>query len=661
MNRSCCIAVLVAFACYPCAATPPETSAPLARYDFDETTGIRVCDLVGGIDGEIRGDVKRVPGIRGSAVRFPGDKEAYIACTDERGALNTTCALTVEAWVFPTDSGTRWDGIVCNAGDRTGYQLFYGEQEQKLALFLNTAGTGYKPVNGAHIPVDRWTHVAATYDAVKGRVELFQDGERTASAPFEGAIRGFSRELLIGRSAVATAFRGIIDEVRIYGRALDPAEIREHFIELAPKVPPAVPVPAPAFCEMSGRLTPAGIALSFATTDLFRSTPEGATSNTRVFIYRGECPKNDMNPGVKTAIPVFHGNLETTDGRHLTYTDPLTTRPGTTYCYWVSPDGKNFRVNPAKVRVYDPAIWWSPEAIENRLQAIAAAHPERIKVRRLGNTAQGRPLNALLAGNPRKRVVLVGAMHVSESGPELILPAFEGLVRDCPELLDEIGIAALPCVTLDERARLLESGIPIYLRRNANRVDLNRNFPAFWEEVGVSYGSRTDDPGAETYRGPAPASEPETQVVVSLLREANPVAVFSFHSVGSLCNAGFVFSKYAKTANDTKYTSACEETGLVYAKGMYGGEGAKVHWVEGNGSAGSLATYAFKEFGAPAFDMELDRTPGPRAVLYSDSLSQEMQREYQERHQKGIEAVLRAFAGREQGEKRGETPRGANP
>lgn len=62
-------------------------------------------------------------------------------------------------------------------------------------------------------------------------------------------------------------------------------------------------------------------------------------------------------------------------------------------------------------------------------------------------------------------------------------------------------------------------------------IDPNRNYPAFWgiDEVGSSSWEY-----AETYRGPAPASEPETQAVMAFHAAHPPVVALSYHSYGGL-------------------------------------------------------------------------------------------------------------------------------
>ena len=62
-------------------------------------------------------------------------------------------------------------------------------------------------------------------------------------------------------------------------------------------------------------------------------------------------------------------------------------------------------------------------------------------------------------------------------------------------------------------------------------VDPNRNFSSNW---GRDNDGSSPDPGSETYRGPAPASEPETQAMEALFAEINPVFQKNDHTAASL-------------------------------------------------------------------------------------------------------------------------------
>ena len=74
-------------------------------------------------------------------------------------------------------------------------------------------------------PVDRWTHVAVTYDGAVLR--LYVDGTRVSRQPTTGTLPRTSDPLWIGGNhPYGEYFDGLIDEVRVYHRGLSPSAVR---------------------------------------------------------------------------------------------------------------------------------------------------------------------------------------------------------------------------------------------------------------------------------------------------------------------------------------------------------------------------------------------------------------------------------------------------
>ncbi|MFI5372752.1 MAG: M14 family zinc carboxypeptidase, partial [Candidatus Eisenbacteria bacterium] len=62
-------------------------------------------------------------------------------------------------------------------------------------------------------------------------------------------------------------------------------------------------------------------------------------------------------------------------------------------------------------------------------------------------------------------------------------------------------------------------------------VDLNRNYPEFW---GFDNAGSSASTGDETYRGPGPASEPETKAIIAFHAAHPPVVSISYHTYSGL-------------------------------------------------------------------------------------------------------------------------------
>lgn len=89
-------------------------------------------------------------------------------------------------------------------------------------------------------------------------------------------------------------------------------------------------------------------------------------------------------------------------------------------------------------------------------------------------------------------------------------------------------ITIIPCLN--------PSSFNLNQRAKHNGVDINRNFPTGWDDV-------PDEPAGpwSRYKGPAPASEPETQAFLSFIQTLTNPLVIDFHNHGSFENDGFAY------------------------------------------------------------------------------------------------------------------------
>ena len=139
-------------------------------------------------------------------------------------SLQLTTGMTLEAWVFPTTTPTGWRAIVDKNVD--GYYLMASTDNGNRPGVGGTWTDGNKNVFGPSVlPVNTWTHLASTFDG--STVRLFVNGVQVASQAQTAALQTTTATLQIGADAYPTEyFAGLIDEVRIYNRALSAAEIQ---------------------------------------------------------------------------------------------------------------------------------------------------------------------------------------------------------------------------------------------------------------------------------------------------------------------------------------------------------------------------------------------------------------------------------------------------
>jgi hypothetical protein len=89
---------------------------------------------------------------------------------------------------------------------------------------LEIGGSERILIGGNQLVANSWIHLAATYNGTRQR--LYVNGIRVASRPQSGSIQTSSWPLRFGGNVVwGEFFKGLIDEVRLYNRALTQAEI----------------------------------------------------------------------------------------------------------------------------------------------------------------------------------------------------------------------------------------------------------------------------------------------------------------------------------------------------------------------------------------------------------------------------------------------------
>ena len=138
-------------------------------------------------------------------------------------SLQLTTGMTLEAWVFPTTAPTGWRAVVDKNVD--GYYLMASTDNGNRPGVGATWTNGNKNIFGTSVlPVNTWTHLASTYDG--STIRLFVNGVQVASRRRPAASRPRQRLQIGGDPYTAEYFQGLIDEVRVYNRALSAAEIQ---------------------------------------------------------------------------------------------------------------------------------------------------------------------------------------------------------------------------------------------------------------------------------------------------------------------------------------------------------------------------------------------------------------------------------------------------
>jgi len=193
------------------------------RWDFDGTTG----------DGTWR-DTANAPtyaaGQIGQALEFDGADDAV-----DLGPLDVPSGdgLTITFWFKADDFGTHDARFLSKADgqfDDDHFWMVSSLDGTKLRFRLRSGGSTSNLISSAGVlSTGEWTHVAARYDGM--HMELYVNGVMIASQPKTGVLdTSGTVDAAIGNqpttaSGGARPFDGLMDDVRIYPRALSSEEI----------------------------------------------------------------------------------------------------------------------------------------------------------------------------------------------------------------------------------------------------------------------------------------------------------------------------------------------------------------------------------------------------------------------------------------------------
>ncbi|HZH33793.1 MAG TPA: LamG-like jellyroll fold domain-containing protein [Pyrinomonadaceae bacterium] len=171
----------------------------------------------------------------------------------DSASLDITTAVTLEAWVAPTQFGEADNGTTfISKSDLTTlnnqpYGLLFASNGRVLMRVGNSANLEQSGFSSTVLPLNSFSHVVGTYDGAT--IKIYVNGVlENSQAASIGAMTTNNLPVRIGANNV-NGYLGKIDEPSIYNRALTDAEIQAIFnAGSAGKclAPPAVCTAAPA-------------------------------------------------------------------------------------------------------------------------------------------------------------------------------------------------------------------------------------------------------------------------------------------------------------------------------------------------------------------------------------------------------------------------------
>jgi hypothetical protein len=216
----------------------PQTSGLVSWYKAENSAA----DATGQNNGTLRNGATFSAGKTARGFKLDGADD-YVEVPDAQSLKPQT--LTVEAWVkfdslTSTTSGGAPGGFQYILNKKNNRQSDHFEAYSLLKLSSHRLAFSIKNDSGPFltlvdqtqiVAVNRFYHVVGTFDGSTAR--FYVDGRKVAEAAHAAALSYGNRPIFIGSSGETNwdgKMNGVIDEVRIYNRALTDAEISGNYL-----------------------------------------------------------------------------------------------------------------------------------------------------------------------------------------------------------------------------------------------------------------------------------------------------------------------------------------------------------------------------------------------------------------------------------------------
>ncbi len=205
------------------AFNPDLDSSLVGCWKLDETEGTTAFDSSGNENnGTVLGNPKWATGKFKGALDLDGAGD-YVDCGNSP-IFTFQDAITVSVWVNLRTAPTAWMAAV--AKGENAWRISCNNTSQSFHFGVTYYTNANYSANGAiTVGLNEWHHVAGTYE--NSTIKLYVDGVLDTTTASAAAMGKSTTNLFIGENSESTGrtWNGLLDDVRIYRRALSASEI----------------------------------------------------------------------------------------------------------------------------------------------------------------------------------------------------------------------------------------------------------------------------------------------------------------------------------------------------------------------------------------------------------------------------------------------------
>ncbi|MBW6461790.1 MAG: VCBS repeat-containing protein [DPANN group archaeon] len=168
-------------------------------------------------------------GYLGKALQFDGSDDYVNAGND--ASLNLTNEITIMAWVKPTGTiGSGGYAIISENGNHYTQIRRDNGSGSKIAFWHASAGIWFE--SNTDVPMNQWSFIVVTFNKydINQNVKFYLNGVANGTGDTTTALVPTANNIWFGNVYTTSRyFNGTIDEVKIFNRALTPAEINSSY------------------------------------------------------------------------------------------------------------------------------------------------------------------------------------------------------------------------------------------------------------------------------------------------------------------------------------------------------------------------------------------------------------------------------------------------